>query len=46
MAKQKIRNTNRSTYKKALINRGSLTFCLDDEAIHAWYESATPSTRG
>ncbi|HIB4661712.1 TPA: hypothetical protein ACWW29_004973, partial [Klebsiella quasipneumoniae subsp. similipneumoniae] len=22
------------------INRGSLTFWLDDEAIQAWYESA------
>ncbi|WP_174198201.1 transposase, partial [Klebsiella pneumoniae] len=27
-------------------NRGSLTFWLDDEAIQAWYESATPSSRG
>ncbi|HEO1743192.1 TPA: IS5 family transposase, partial [Klebsiella pneumoniae] len=35
-----------STYNKALINRGSLTFWLDDEAIQAWYESATPSSRG
>ncbi|MED5810694.1 hypothetical protein VZP09_24630, partial [Klebsiella sp. EMBS2024] len=24
---------------KALINRGSITFWLDDEAIQAWYES-------
>ncbi|MDU7190691.1 MAG: transposase, partial [Enterobacter sp.] len=31
---------------KALINRGSITFWLDDEAIQAWYESATPSSRG
>ncbi|HBW0318761.1 TPA: hypothetical protein MEC08_001129 [Klebsiella pneumoniae] len=42
MAKQKFRITNWSTYNKALINRGSLTFWLDDEAIQAWYESATP----
>ena len=46
MAKQKFRITNWSTYNKALINRGSLTFWLDDEAIQAWYESATPSSRG
>jgi hypothetical protein len=34
----------RPTYNKALINRGSITFWLDDEAIQAW--SATPSSRG
>ncbi|WP_431308543.1 transposase, partial [Klebsiella pneumoniae] len=33
-------------YNKALINRGSITFWLDDKAIQAWYESATPSSRG
>ncbi|MDW5845526.1 transposase, partial [Klebsiella pneumoniae] len=27
-------------------NRGSITFWLDDEAIQAWYESATPSSQG
>lgn len=46
MAKQKFKITNWPTYSKALINRGSLTFWLDSEAIHAWYESATPSLRG
>ena len=46
MAKQKFRITNWPTYNKAFINRGSLTFWLDDEAIQAWYESATPSSRG
>ncbi|MDE9279681.1 hypothetical protein, partial [Klebsiella pneumoniae] len=29
--------TNWPTYNKALINRGSITFWLDDEAIQAWY---------
>ncbi|MCU2594862.1 transposase, partial [Enterobacter hormaechei subsp. steigerwaltii] len=24
----------------------TITFWLDDEAIQAWYESATPSSRG
>ena len=31
---------------KALINRGSITLWLDDEAIQAWYESATSASRG
>ena len=46
MAKQKFKITNWPTYNKALINRGSITFWLDDEAIQAWYETATPSSRG
>jgi hypothetical protein len=45
VAKQKFKITNWPTYNKALINRGSITFWLDDEAIQAWYESA-PSSRG
>ncbi|HBR1558418.1 TPA: IS5/IS1182 family transposase, partial [Klebsiella quasipneumoniae subsp. quasipneumoniae] len=40
VAKQKFKITNWHTYNKALINRGSITFWLDDEAIQAWYESA------
>nr|WP_071837522.1 IS5/IS1182 family transposase [Serratia symbiotica] len=43
MAKQKFRITNWHTYNKALINRGSMTFWLDDEAIKTWYETAPPS---
>ncbi|OSA01699.1 transposase, partial [Klebsiella pneumoniae] len=46
VAKQKFKITNWPTYNKALINRGSITFWLDDEAIQAWYESAPPSSRG
>ncbi|POP41502.1 IS5/IS1182 family transposase [Superficieibacter electus] len=46
MAKQKFIITNWPIYNKALINRGSLTFWLDDEAIQAWYASATPASRG
>lgn len=30
----------------AVHNRGSMTFWLDDEAIQAWYEPATPASRG
>ncbi|WP_247751241.1 transposase, partial [Citrobacter freundii] len=37
--------TNWRTYNKGLIYRGSITFLLDDEAIQAWYESATTSSR-
>jgi hypothetical protein len=33
VAEQKFRVTNWHTYNKALINRGSMTFWLDDEAI-------------
>ncbi|VDZ66014.1 Uncharacterised protein [Serratia odorifera] len=46
MAKQKFKITKRSTYNKALINRGFLTFWLDDEAVQAWYESAMPFITG
>ncbi|WP_423740008.1 transposase, partial [Enterobacter roggenkampii] len=46
VAKQKFKITNWPTYNKALINRGSITFWLDDEAIQDWYESTTPSSRG
>jgi hypothetical protein len=46
MAKQKFKITNWRNYNKALINRGSLTSWLDNEAIQARYESATSSSRG
>jgi hypothetical protein len=35
VAKQKSKITNWNNYNKALITRGSITFWLDDEAIHA-----------
>ncbi|EKS7764879.1 IS5 family transposase [Edwardsiella ictaluri] len=46
VTKQTFRSTNWHNYNKALVNRGSVTFWLDDEAIQAWYESATPAARG
>lgn len=46
VAKQKFKITNWRNYNKAHINRGSITFWLDDEAIQAWYESATPASWG
>ncbi|CAH3585629.1 hypothetical protein AI2694V1_1324, partial [Enterobacter cloacae] len=46
VAKQTFRITNWRHYNKALINRGSVTFWLDNEAVKAWYETATPPSRG
>ncbi len=46
MAKQKFKITHWRTYSKALINRGSITFWLNDEAIQTWYDPAAPSSRG
>jgi len=45
VAKQTFRITHWKTYNKALINRGTITFWLDDEAVKAWYETATPASR-
>ena len=36
MGKSKHRITNWSQYNKALVNRGSLTFWIDDQAISHW----------
>jgi len=46
VAKQKFRITNWHNGNKVLINRGAITFWLDDETIQSWYESATPTSRG
>lgn len=46
MAKQKLKITNWHTYNKALINRGSMTFWLDDEVFQDWYKLTTPSSLG
>ncbi len=46
MAKQKFRITNWKAYNKALIERGSLTFWLDEEVVQALYEPAKPTSRG
>ena len=44
--KTKFKITNWATYNKALINRGSLTFWLDESAIQAWYVEPNTSSRG
>jgi len=46
VAKQKFNITNRATYNKALINRGSLKFWLDESVIQAWYNEPKISSRG
>ncbi|WP_183096595.1 transposase, partial [Gibbsiella quercinecans] len=46
MAKQKFKITNWATYNKTLINRGSLTFWLDESAIQTWYDEPNTSSRG
>ncbi|MBJ6512626.1 IS5/IS1182 family transposase, partial [Enterobacter hormaechei] len=37
VAKQKFKITNWPTFNKAIINLGSITLLVDDEAIQAWY---------
>lgn len=44
MAKQKFKITNWCNYNKALIDRGSITFWLDDEAIQAGLKEMTQGT--
>lgn len=46
MAKQKFKITNWNVYNKALVNRGSLIFWLDESAIQAWYDKPNTSSRG
>ncbi|POD89534.1 IS5 family transposase [Pectobacterium odoriferum] len=44
MAKQKVKINNWAAYNKALFNRGSLIFWLDDSAIQAWYDEPKTSS--
>lgn len=39
MPKPRYKTTNWKQYNKALINRGSLTFWIDEEAIREWKQS-------
>ncbi|HCG7927437.1 TPA: transposase, partial [Vibrio parahaemolyticus] len=39
MPKPRYKITNWKQYNKALINRGSLTFWIDEEAIRQWKQS-------
>ncbi|WP_419722270.1 transposase [Serratia fonticola] len=46
MTKQKFKSTNWAAYNKALVNRGSLSFRIDESAIQAWYDEPKASSRG
>jgi hypothetical protein len=46
VAKQKFKINNWAAYNKALVNRGSLTFWLDESAIQTWYGELKTSSRG
>ncbi len=39
MSKPRYKTTNWKQYSNALINRGSLTFWIDEEAIREWKQS-------
>ncbi len=39
MPKPRYKTTNWKKYDKALMNRGSLTFWIDEEAISEWKQS-------
>ncbi|MBT0143964.1 IS5/IS1182 family transposase, partial [Vibrio campbellii] len=39
MPKPRYKTTNWKQYNKALINRGSLTFWIDEETIAEWKQS-------
>ena len=39
MPKPRYKTTNWKQYNKALINRGSLTFWIDEEAIAEWKQN-------
>ena len=39
MTKPRYKTTNWKQYNKALINRGSLTFWIDEEAIAEWKQN-------
>ncbi|WP_446691213.1 hypothetical protein [Serratia fonticola] len=44
MAKQKFKIAYWVVNNKALVNRGSLIFWLDESAILGWYDQSSPST--
>lgn len=46
MAKKKFKIINWYVYNKSLVNRGSLTFWLDELAIQDWYDDPKTTLRG
>lgn len=46
MGKSKSKITNWKEYNKALVQRGSLTFWVDDSAVESWYCEGHHGGRG
>lgn len=46
MSKKDYRVRNWSQYNKSLINRGSITFWIDEKSLQNWYENDRTSQRG
>jgi len=46
MGKSKGKMTNWKQYNQALVNRGSITFWIDEEAISNWYSTTLSGRRG
>lgn len=46
MGKAKSKITNWKAYNQALINRGSLTFWMDEKAVANWYNTTQSGRRG
>lgn len=46
MGKSHRKITNWKQYNQALVNRGSLTFWLDDAALDTWYNATHHGGRG
>lgn len=44
--KQRYRIRNWRDYNEALVNRGSITFWFDEEAISQWHHSGKTKQRG
>ncbi len=44
--KQRYKIRNWKEYNEALVKRGSLTFCFDEEVIAAWHEVEKNDHRG
>ena len=46
MGKSKSKISNWSTYNKAMVNRGSIMFWIDDKAINGWHCETHHGVRG
>lgn len=46
MAKERYQIRNWSDYNKALVNRGSVTFWLNEKAIRSWHNADSSGNKG